>query len=110
MLRHIQNVVLPGIARIYQMDPTLLLAYVHYHPSSWVFHVHIMASTHYGLAESSASGLGRTIFLRWHALSTIVAILEGNGRYYTDATLAIIITEKQAEYYEQPPPELVIKQ
>lgn len=46
MLYHVRDVAAPGIALQYSVPVEDILMYCHYHPTSWVFHVHVMARTH----------------------------------------------------------------
>ncbi|CAJ1336432.1 unnamed protein product, partial [Effrenium voratum] len=55
LLKRIRAEVVPGLARKHGVEASALLAYVHYHPTFWYFHVHIV-NYHHNMFQSEKSG------------------------------------------------------
>eukprot|EP00913_Durusdinium_trenchii_P017346 g16312.t1 len=81
LLRRIQDVVVPGLAEKHGASASSLLAYVHYHPTFWYFHVHIVNSRHAMFQnEKSSENLLLIAMDRYHNQSSARPCLSASSR------------------------------
>ncbi|CAK9098145.1 unnamed protein product [Durusdinium trenchii] len=100
LLRRIQDVVVPGLAEKHGASASSLLAYVHYHPTFWYFHVHIVNSRHAMFQnEKSSENLLLIAMDRYHKLQTIIALLMAQDTYFAGAELTVLLPPHKAETY-----------
>ncbi len=81
--------------------PPQLMFYLHYHPTFWYLHVHIV-STRHGMFEGEVGGEGLllTAMDRFHKLEDVIRMLELKPDYYQKADLTTVVRgEKNAEMY-----------
>ncbi len=81
--------------------PPQLMFYLHYHPSFWYLHVHIV-STRHGMFEGVVGGEGLllTAMDRFHKLEDVIERLQLKPDYYQKADLTTVVRgEKNAEMY-----------
>merc|ERR1712086_267968 len=102
-LRRVQSDVLPGVAAKFNVQPSQLIAYVHYHPTFWYFHIHIVNCKH-AIFDSESSNTALHALDRYHRLDTIVALLEANGEYFATVALPVLLNASTAAWYEIPVP------
>ncbi|CAE7232389.1 DCPS [Symbiodinium natans] len=100
LLKRIQQTVLSGLAVKHGVAPSALLAYVHYHPTFWYFHVHIVNCKHAMFqSDKTSENLLLTAMDRYHKLDTIIALLEAKPNYFETAALTILVSPQRAEAY-----------
>merc|ERR1712232_1240612 len=91
--------VLPGLAKKFAVPAEQLMAFVHYHPTFWYFHLHIVNSRHAMFSGDASQNLLLTAMDRFHKLETIIALLEGNPTYYKSAKLSVLLQPQQVAWY-----------
>ncbi|CAD7961169.1 unnamed protein product [Amoebophrya sp. A120] len=88
LLKQIESKIIPEqLARTYNIPKDDFVAYIHYHPTFWYFHVHIMTVKNPQFTNASEHvNLALSMFDRFHPLSTVIALLEmEKGRQEGDA-------------------------
>jgi len=98
-LQRIRDEVLPGLANKFSVPAEQLLSYVHYHPTFWYFHVHIVNCKHDMYTGEGSSNQLLTAMDRFHKLDTLISLLEANGDFYKTATLPILLRPFMVPWY-----------
>mmetsp|Transcript_81728 Transcript_81728/g.179606 ORF Transcript_81728/g.179606 Transcript_81728/m.179606 type:complete len:335 (+) Transcript_81728:70-1074(+) len=99
-LRRIQQEVIPGLAAKHSVPAEQLIAYVHYHPSFWYFHIHVVNTKHAMFSGDGSENLFLSAMERFHKLETIIALLEAKADYYEKASLSVLLLPYQLPWYE----------
>jgi len=99
-LHRLRKEVIPGLAKRHGVSSDQLLAYVHYHPTFWYFHVHIVSCKHVMFTGEGSQNLLLSAMDRFHKLDTIIALLEANSEYYASASLPILLPAHQLSWYD----------
>eukprot|EP00928_Gymnodinium_smaydae_P070785 TRINITY_DN54554_c0_g1_i1.p1 TRINITY_DN54554_c0_g1~~TRINITY_DN54554_c0_g1_i1.p1 ORF type:complete len:334 (-),score=42.28 TRINITY_DN54554_c0_g1_i1:7-981(-) len=98
ILKRIRDTVVPGLALRHGLESDSLMTYVHYHPTFWYFHVHVVNTRHTMFTRE-----GQSMFLsamdRFHKLETVLALVEANGAHYAEASLPLLLSPAQAAHY-----------
>merc|ERR1712232_1026362 len=92
--------VLPGLAKKFAVPAEQLMAFVHYHPTFWYFHLHIVNTKHAMFCGDSSQNLLLSAMDRFHKLETIIALLEGSALYYKTAKLPVLLQPHQVGWYQ----------
>mmetsp|Transcript_60912 Transcript_60912/g.113922 ORF Transcript_60912/g.113922 Transcript_60912/m.113922 type:complete len:304 (-) Transcript_60912:64-975(-) len=101
LLERVETNVVPGLAKKHGVDPSSLLAYVHYQPTFWYFHVHIVNCRHAMFSgEKGGENLLLTALDRFHKVDAILALLKARGDYFANATLPVLLPAWKAEQYK----------
>lgn len=102
ILKRIQQVVVNGLADKHGVASSQLLAYVHYHPTFFYFHVHVVNCKHAMFqSEKSSENLLLIAMDRYHKLDNIITLLEVQPNYFAQAPLTILISPQRAEMYQK---------
>merc|ERR1711976_491743 len=78
-----------------------LIAYVHYHPTFWYFHVHGVNCKHAMFQAEGSQIHPLSVMDRFHKLDVMIALLEAKSDYYETASLSILLQPEQAAWYDE---------
>ena len=99
-LRRVRDEVVGGLAAKHGAPAPQLLAYMHYHPQFWYFHIHIVNSAHHMFHGDGSQNLLLTAMDRFHKLDDVIRLLELDGAFYETAVLPVLLKPEQATWYE----------
>eukprot|EP00927_Polykrikos_kofoidii_P050752 TRINITY_DN44635_c0_g1_i1.p1 TRINITY_DN44635_c0_g1~~TRINITY_DN44635_c0_g1_i1.p1 ORF type:complete len:354 (-),score=47.19 TRINITY_DN44635_c0_g1_i1:139-1101(-) len=98
-LLRIRDEVIVGLASKHGVPVEHLIPYIHYHPTFWYFHVHIVNCKHSMFCGDGSQNLLLSAMDRFHKLETVIALLESNTGYYQKASLPILLQPHQLAWY-----------
>ncbi|CAD7954904.1 unnamed protein product [Amoebophrya sp. A25] len=92
--------IIPSLSKTYSIPETNFLSFVHYHPTFWYFHVHIMTAENPMFASNKDhTNLVLSIFDRFHKLEIITALLEADSEHYAKCNLPLVLKPEIAAWY-----------
>lgn len=103
-LRRVRDEIVSGLASKHAVPSSQLLAYAHYHPSFWYFHVHIVSCKHDMFSGDGSQNLLLNAMERFHKVDVIIALLEANAGHFRDAQLPILLPPQQLPWYDEAEP------